>query len=120
MRKNRKQFWSEVGHLNSSNCSYTPVVDGVSGDENIANIFATKSEGLLNTHPSFLSFFSLLPLQSSLTDLIIIEVFFSDDDVLQALSKHSKNKSDGSGVCTEHLKYSSSVISESLAAFFTT
>ena len=96
-----------------------PVVDGVSGDENIANLFATKSEGLLNTHTSSSHSSLHSPLQSSLTDLCISEVSFSDDDVLQALSKLSKNKSDGSGVCTEHLKYSSSVISESLAAFFT-
>ena len=118
-RKSKKGFWSEVRRLNRSHSSYTPVVDGVSGDENIANLFATKSEGLLNTHTCSSHSSLHSPLQSSLTDLCISEVSFSDDDVLQALSKLSKNKSDGSGVCTEHLKYSSSVISESLAAFFT-
>ena len=115
-KKNKKEFWSEVRHLNRSHSSYTPVVDGVSGDENIANLFATKSEGLLNTHTS--SSHSSTP-QSSLTGLCISEVSFSDDDVLQALFKLRQNKSDGSGVFTEHLKYASSVISEPLSAFFT-
>ena len=115
-KKNKKEFWSEVRRLNQSTCSYTPVVDGVSGDENIANLFATKSEGLLNTHTS--SSHSSTP-QSSLTGLCISEVSFSVDDVLQALFKLRQNKSDGSGVFKEHLKYASSVISEPLAALFT-
>ena len=82
-KKNKKEFWSEVRCLNRSTCSYTPVVDGVSGDENIANLFSTKSEGLLNTHTS--SSHSSTPHQSSLTGLCNSEVSFSDDDVLQAL-----------------------------------
>ena len=105
-KKNKKEFWSEVRRLNRSTCSYTPVIDGVSGDESIANLFGTKSEGLLNTHTS--PSHSSTP-QSSLTGLCISEVSLSVDDVLQ----------DGSGVFTEHLKYASSVISEPLAAFFT-
>ena len=49
----------------------TPVVDGISGSRNIANLFAVKE--LLNTHSSFLhsSF-----LRSTLTDMDISEVSF--------------------------------------------
>ena len=46
MKKNKKQFWSEVCRLNRSSCSYTLVVDGVPCDVNIANLFATKSPTL--------------------------------------------------------------------------
>ena len=55
----------------------------------------------------------------ALLAVALLAVAFSDDDVLQALFKLRQNKSDGSCVFTEHLKYASSVISEPLAAFFT-
>ena len=118
-RKNRKNFWSEIRHLNRSYSCPTPVVDGISGSTNIANLFAFKSKGTLNTHSSSLlsSFHS--DLQSTISDMDISEVSFSDYDVLQAISKLKSKKLDGSGVFSEHLKYASSAISESLAGFFT-
>ena len=77
-------------------------------------LFASKSEDVLNTHPT--STHSLL--QTSVTDFCISEVCFSEDDVLQALSRLKANKTDTFGICSEHLKYASSALSETLAAFF--
>ena len=82
-RKNKKRLWSEIRRLNHSRLNLPPIVDGVSGSRNIANLFASKSEDVLNTHPT--STHSLL--QTSVTDFCINEVCFSEDDVLQALSQ---------------------------------
>ena len=43
---------------------------------------------------------------------------FSEDDVLQALPRFNGNKTDTYGICSEHLKYASTALSEPLAAFF--
>ena len=67
----RKRFWSEIRRLNHSRSS------------NIANLFGSKSEDVLNTHPTSL-------LQTSVTDFCISEVCFSEDDVLQAGLKRTK------------------------------
>ena len=71
-RKSKKGFWSEVRRLNQSHSSYTPFVDGVSGDENIANLFATKSEGLLTpTLPSLILLFTHLSSHLSQTCVLV-------------------------------------------------
>ena len=63
------------------------------------------------------SFYSSL--QSSVTDTLVSEVYFSEEDVVVAIHELNPRKYDAGGVCTEHLKFASSVISESLATFFT-
>ena len=47
-------------------------------------------------------------------------VVFSEDDVLEALCKLKRKKSDASGISHEHLIYCSSAIAKPLAIFFTT
>ena len=48
--KNKKSsFWSDVRKLKSSSSSFAPVVDRVAGGSNIANVFASKLEDILNT-----------------------------------------------------------------------
>ena len=48
--KKNSSFWSDVRLLNR--CS-SPVVDGVVGGGNIANVFASKLEGIFNTNSLF-------------------------------------------------------------------
>jgi hypothetical protein len=116
-RKDKKKFWTEVRRINRSNSSSVSAVDGVSSSRNIANLFASKFVSVLNTHPSSSHTFLHSSIQSSVTDLHISEAYFSEDDVLQALSRLKANKSDAIGVCSEHLRLASSFISESLATF---
>ena len=61
----------------------------------------------------------LYSIQSSLTASHLSSVVFSEDNVIDALGMLKKNKSDSSGISTEHLKYSSPAIAESLLFFFT-
>ena len=49
-RKNKDSFWSKVKKLNRPSFSHPSVIDGVSGDSNIANAFASNLRTLLNTH----------------------------------------------------------------------
>ena len=118
-RNEKKKFWSEIRWLNHTQPRSIPCVDGVSGSTSIANIFASKFKGVLNRNPNALqtSFYSTL--QSSVTDTLISEVYFSEEDVEEAIHELNPRKYDVGGVCTEHLKFASSVISESLAPFFT-
>ena len=52
LQKTSSRFWSEIRRLNHSHLNLPSVVDGVSGSRNIANLFASKSEDVLNTHPT--------------------------------------------------------------------
>ena len=52
-RKRKDRIWSDIRCLNNSStpCS-APVLDGISGSRNIANMLASKFGGLLNKHSS--------------------------------------------------------------------
>ena len=102
----------------SSKSHAVPIVDGVSCDDKIANVFALKL-GILNTHSSIPRDSLLSSIQSSLTGSHLSSVDFSKDDVLVALSMLINKKSDSNGISTEHLKHSSSAIAEFLALLFT-
>ena len=74
----------------------------------------------MNTHSSASRNSLLSSIQSSLTVSQLSSVVFSEDDVLEALCKLERKKSDASGISSEHLIYCSSAIAEPLANFFTT
>ena len=87
-------------------------VDGVSGGKNISNAFASKFQNVLNVNPG--SSFS-----PHVTDSLLGDVYFSDDDVLEAILQLKPHKYDSCGISTEHLKFASSVICQPLSAFLT-
>ena len=82
-------------------------------------IFCLQVDSLLNTHSSSLhdSFHSFIQVSMNSDDLI--DVHFSDVEVLKAISKLKSHKFDCGGVCSEHLKLAAPAISNSLATFFT-
>jgi hypothetical protein len=76
-----------------------PVVDGLTGSKNIANLFASNLERVFNTYsPSPHS--SVYSSSMSVSDLC--EVQFSEDDVLETVSQLKPNKSDADGLFSEH------------------
>ena len=96
-RKDKSRFWSESHQLNHAHPRLPPCVDGVSGDKNISNLFASKFQNVLNANPS--------PLFSTqVTDSLLGDVHFSDDNVLDANLQLKPCKNDPCGICTEHLK----------------
>ena len=114
-------FWSKVKKLNRPSSSSRPsVIDGVSGDLNIANAFASNLPTLLNTHSTFqrdsLLYTSLV---SSVSNLDLQNIVVTEEDVIQAIHCLKSGKSDDANMFSEHFKYASPVIAGSLALFFT-
>ena len=107
--KDKTRVWSEIHRLNHSHPCSPPCVDGVSGGKNISNAFASN---VLNANPG--SSFS-----PHVTNSLLGDVYFSDDDVLEAIMQLKPHKYDSCGISTEHLKFASSVICQPLSAFLT-
>ena len=94
-------------------------MDGASDSKSIADILPPSFDSLLNTHSSSLHDSLHSFIQASMNSDDLIDVHFSDVEVLQAISELKSHKSDCSGVCSEHLKLAAPAISNSLATFFT-
>lgn len=50
-RKDKSRFWSESHQLNHAHPHSPPCVDGVPGNKNISNLFASKFQNVLNANP---------------------------------------------------------------------
>ena len=116
--KKKDRFWSAIKKVNKPNASLSSIVDGVSGTDNIANLFASKFGALLNKHSS--SSNSILDsIQCSLTDSHLRSILITPEQVLEALSQLKPDKTDPTGVSSKHLLYGSSVLAVPLSALFT-
>ena len=120
-KKRKNNFWSVVkGLAKSHKPTCAPIVDGISGGNNIANMWASKLSNLLNTHSPTSRESLYTSLKSSLSDSQLSSIYVTEDDVLDAISQIKMHKSDSCGLSSEHLKSSASAISDSLAVFVTT
>ena len=97
----------------------SPVVDGICGNSNIANLFGSRFNALLNKHSSTPCSSLLSSVQSSLTASDIGSVCILEEHVAEAISQLKPHKSDISGITSEHLKYALSVVAYPLASLFT-
>ena len=112
------QFWHTVKQFNRVNRSSSPVIDGVSENSFICNIFSSKYENLLNKHPSGSESVPLSTINSLLSSCLLSAVDFLGSDVIKAIGKLKSGKCDSLGVCSEHLKLSSSLIALPLSLYF--
>ena len=87
--------------------------------ENIANVFASQLQSILNSHSSSSHSSLHSSLQSSVTPSDISSIEFHEDDVLEALSHLKTGKSDGDGVSAEHLILATSALLSPLVVYFT-
>ena len=116
--KKKDRFWSAVKKVNKPNASLSSIVDGISGTDNIANLFASKFGALLNKHSS--SSNSILDsIHCSLTDSHLRSILITPEQVLEAPSQLKPDKTDPTGVSSKHLLYGSSVLAVPLSALFT-
>ena len=117
--KKPRDFWATVRSVNGSKCNsnHVPVVDGVCGDDNIANLFASKLHSRLNMHGGITT--EALNNLGSSCDGKLEEVTVALDDVLGALGSLKRGKTDFDRVSTYHVKYALPVIAEHVAQFFT-
>ena len=107
-RNKKSSFWSDVRKLKNSSHPVSPVVDGVAGSKNIANVFASKIESILNYHSPSSHSSPHSSIRSSVTPSDISSIEFNEDDVLEVLSHLKTGKSDGDGVSAEHVIFATS------------
>ena len=117
--KKKDDFWSQIRQLNRSCPSPASSVDNVSGDVNIANLFASKFANVLNSNSSSSRDSHHSSIQSSIESWHLRDVHFSDKEVLEARSLLKSKKTDSDGVSSDHLKLASSAIAKPLAIFLT-
>ncbi len=115
-----REFWSEVKHVNRSRKKQSPVpsVDGVTGSNNIANLFSSKLDCLLNSQVSSGSGL-LHSLSSGVSSDDLSFVKFSTDSVLSSLKHLKPCKSDGSALSSDYFIHAAPVIAPLLASLFT-
>ena len=118
-KKKKDSFWLDVKSINKSNAPrFSPVVDGVNGDTNIANAFASKFSAVLNKHSTSSSqTIASTAILSFLTESHLSAITVSHDQITETISLLKSRKSDAFGVTSEHLKYASPVIANVLYSF---
>ena len=94
------------------------MVDGVSGDAEIANLMASKLSTILNTHSPVSRDSLLNSIQMSLSVSEVQEVTVTEDDVFEAILLKPR-KCDSVTLYSEHLRHACPAISEHLACLFT-
>ena len=114
--RKKYKFWSEVRQLNQS-CA--PSIDGTSNIQQIADLFSSKFAGILNKHSSSPLNPLLSQIQSSLSSSMFQDLYFTDDDVTEAIGLLKPKKSGAGCVTSEHLRFSHSVIALPLSQLFT-
>ena len=116
-----KDFWSLVrqsrGNSKFSGCH---VIDGLTADDDISNMFSSKISSLLNsdldqsTRNSFLQ-----DLTDSISNSDLLNVEISSTVVLNALDQLKKGKSDGSSLLSDIFIFAKDILSNSLSQLFT-
>jgi len=116
---NFRSFWKQVKAMKSSPPSASPVVDGCSNDSNITKNFRAKLANLLNSDdPSRRNaLFQEISTQTSPADLE--DTFVSEQVVHDSLLSLGLDKSDGTGLSSNHFFVAASVLAAPLADFFT-
>ena len=119
--KRKHNFWSAIKAMNKSTSSTrVSSIDGINEDSDNANLFASKIKRSLNTHSiNSHDNLSSSEVTSSLSNTQLQDVLVSVDEIFEVTGNLKSNKSDESGVSSEHLKFAMPVIVESLASFFT-
>ena len=103
----------------SSSSPRATVVDGVSGDTEIANLMASKLSTILNTHSPVSRDSLLNSIQMLLSVSEVQEVTVTEDDVFEAILLLKPRKCDSVTLYSEHLRHACPAISEHLACLFT-
>ena len=119
-----RNFWTECKRMTrSSTVNRCAEIDGVSVDENIAELFANKYQEIYNSHhvnDSELQELRLV-IESRLQAADSISIsYIKSDEVTDAIKQLNSNKSDGNyGLYSNHLLLSSFHFREHLAKLFT-
>lgn len=116
---NRK-FWSEVRRFSGNNKLATaPVIDGVSGPENIANLWSNNFKRIYNTAEGSDSTDLLSSLDSDLSSVELDQISVSAETICDAIGKLKRGKIDGCTLVSDHVIEAPHSICPFLARLFT-
>ena len=90
-----------ISKSNKGNSSSASVIDGCSGNDNIANAFSSKLQGLLNSDNSLKSDITS-KIESSLSSSDLVSTLVSSGTVSEALSHLKSDKSNGTQLKSNH------------------
>ena len=110
-------FWGEVKRINRnpSSCGSVSTLDGISAQDNIANLWSNKLLSLLNLSDNVSCDALTNSLSDSLSSSDLESIQFSPECIFQAICNLKLSKSDGSGLSSDHLVHAAPVISNTLA-----
>ena len=117
--KSSREFWARVKRLTRHKTSTpTSIIDGVSGDNNIAELWASKLKDLLNTnHNSWEDFSDYI--SSNISFASLSELIVTPMDVRRSLLNLKSGKKDVDNLSSDHLCHAAPAIAAPLAALFT-
>ena len=108
-------FGPESGKSQNYQKYVSSVVDGVCGDDNIAELWASQLKCLLNSNSGDLS----LTVHSKISSTGLSELSVSDLDVCEALQRLKGGKKETDNLSSDHLHHAAPVIAAPLATLFT-
>ena len=114
------KFWSEVRRCGGSHqAPSAPVIDGVSGSENISNLWCDNFKQLYNSSDGTASTNLLEHLVSTITADDFKQMRISSSTVKEAIGKLKRGKSDGGCLVSDHIINAPPVICHVLSRLFT-
>ncbi len=115
-----RQFWTEVHRSTGSHkSSCAPVIDGVSGSENISALWCNNFKQLYNSSDGTASANLLEALDSEVLSEDIEQLSISPETIKQAIGKLKRGKSDGGSLVSDHVIEALPLITQFLAQLFT-
>ena len=115
-------FWKEVKKVNSSGSlrsAHAPVIDGMHGDSDIANVFSSKLSSLLSSASSSSSDSLLVHFNDDLTGDDLNSVSVPSSCIRSAFHLLKPHKADGTSLVSDHLIFALPAIEEFVASLFT-
>ena len=115
-----RDFWAEVGRLSKPERRSPPlVVDGVTGDKQIATLWANKLNVLYNTHSTMLRDKIRKTLIESCSPGQLFETSITIEDVIESIVHLKNGIKDSTTLSSDHLKSACCIVSDPLSDFFT-
>ena len=116
-----RNFWSEVKRINRSKCASptAPMIDGVSGDPHIAELWSVKFKDLYNCCDPNKRTKVLEEVNSSVTTQDLASLSVDINTVLGAIDQLKPGKSDGKSLISDHVLNAPPILASKLAELFT-
>ena len=108
--RSSREFWARVKRMTRHKTSTpTSIIDGVSGDNNVAELWASKLKNLLNTNHNSWDNFSH-SISGNISFASLSELIVTPMDVRRSLLNLKTGKRDMDNVSSDHLRHAAPVI----------